>query len=295
MVRRRGFTIIELMTAVAITGIIAALGMVSVVDLVQTERARNDAARFAAELRRQRAEAMLQGRYTLIDVKPDGGGGTKVVFRQQRLGSVGVTPCQRMANKNEYEAEAVRQFSVLTIKAESTLAEDGAAPTAQQKICMDPLGRPVVVDDLKPMSADFTVSHEGEEKLSLTVEAIGALSSTDQPIAAGIAQTSWFPSDLMLQESAPVPPNVNEASDLPTFEIAPGEFVDVAGYDAAVGPLGGSDNPCLLDPAYCDACMGASPPAGCECILYPESYDCEYCYGCAGCGTCDPTDPAMLP
>ena len=253
-------TLIELMVVLAIGGIIATMGMVSMVDIVSAERARNEAIRFATQVRRQRAEAMQQQQYTLVTITPDGGGtnpGTKVTFAARRLGIDTTTPCEVMAGGT---ADVVRtsKFSAVTVELSTT-----AQPTAT-RLCLDPYGKPMTVG-LAITPAEFVVSHDGEPKLNLTIDALGALASTDQPVASGIAQTSFFPLDLMLPESAPVPPNMQDVPELPVYEVAPGEFVDAEGTPTTGGALGGTDDPCLYDATYCIVCGNGIIEGGEQC------------------------------
>lgn len=247
MKRPRAMTLIELMVVMVIAGTLASVGMFSMVDIVSAERARNEAVRFATQVRRQRAEAMQQQMYTLVSLAPDSAGtGTKVSFAARRIGTDTITPCEVMAAGT---ADVVRTSSFSAIKVElSTTAQ----PTAT-RLCLDPYGKPMTMG-LSITPAEFTVTHEGEPKLNLTIDALGALASTDQPVASGIAQTSFFPLDLMLPESAPVPPNMEDVPELPVYEVAPGEYVDADGTPTSDGALGGTDDPCLYDATYCITC-----------------------------------------
>jgi prepilin-type N-terminal cleavage/methylation domain-containing protein len=262
MRRARAFTLIELMTVVAVSGVLASVGMASMVSIIEAEKARNEASRFAAEVRRQRSEAMQQQMHTLVAVAPNPEGGVRVTYSAKRLGSDTATPCEMMVNG---DADVIRTNSFDAI---DIALRTGGQPNANH-ICLDPFGRPMT-DTLETSPAEFTVTRDGEEKLSLVMDALGTLNSSDQPVASGIAQTSFYPTDLMLQESAPVPPNAEDVVELPVYEVAPGEYVDADGEPTSGGALGGTDDPCLYDSSYCDPCV--IDPASCDpCLLDPTA------------------------
>jgi prepilin-type N-terminal cleavage/methylation domain-containing protein len=264
----RGMTLVELVAVVAIAGVVASAGMASMAQLIEAEKGRNEALRFSTQLRRLRAEAMQQQQYTLISVTSDGddaedGGrpGVQVTYQTRRLGSLTSNPCEEMFAGNDDTVKTVT-FSTLDV-AMATGAEGIVS-----QVCLDPYGIPKPVDDVAvatTLAIDVTI--DKVPALTVSVDAVGAIASSDQPIASGIAQTSYFPLDLMDAESAKAPPNLdpNNTPALPAYEIAPGEFVDASGAPAGDGSLGGDDDPCAYDPQLC-------PPPD-PCILDPLACD----------------------
>lgn len=276
-------TLIELMVVVAITGILATLGTVSMVGIVEAERARNEAVRFATQVRRQRAEAMQQQMYTLVELSSTANG-VRVTMSAKRIGAPNVSPCTLMEGG---DADMVRTATYSSVKVGLSTTLDPAAT----RLCLDPYGKPMT-STLIASPAEFVVSNnEGEPKLNLTIDSTGALASSDQPVASGIAQTSFFPLDLMMAESAPVPPNVDDTPpELPVYEVAPGEYVDADGTPVSSGSLGGTDDPCLYDASYCDPCL--IDPYGPTCPCGPAD---PYCLAepvcdplTTVCAVCDP-------
>jgi prepilin-type N-terminal cleavage/methylation domain-containing protein len=260
----RGMTLFELIAVVAITGVVAAAGMASMTQLIEAEKGRNEALRFSTQLRRLRAEAMQQQQYTLISVTPGGDGdddgrpGVKVTYQTRRLGSPTSNPCEEMFAGND---DTVKTATFSTLDVAMATGAEGIV----SQVCLDPYGIPKPVDDVAvatTLAIDVTI--DKVPALTVSVDAVGAIASSDQPIASGVAQTSYFPLDLMDAESAKVPPNLdpNNTPASPAYEIAPGEFVDASGAPAGDGSLGGDDDPCAYDPGLC-----APPPD--PCVLDP--------------------------
>jgi prepilin-type N-terminal cleavage/methylation domain-containing protein len=260
----RAFTLVEMMVVAAVIGVVSMLGFASMGAAIDAERARNEAARFAAQTRRQRAEAMMQQQYTLVRLRPTGGSGVLVTYSARRIGTPGRTPCEMMSAG---DAESVRTnaFSEITIDLSTGLSTgDG------REVCLDPFGRPVSNDLNVRTDAAFRVNHDGVEKLSVEVDSLGVMKSSDAPVESGIAQTSFYPTDLMVQESAPVPPNSAEVEELVVYEVAPGDYVDPDGAPTDDGALGGADDPCTYDSSYCDPCV--IDPSLCDpCVVNPTS------------------------
>lgn len=253
----RAVTLIELMVVLAVAGTMASLGIASMVSIVEAEKARNEAVRFATQMRRQRAEAMQQQMFTLVSLAP-AGDGTSVTYQARRLGSQTSNPCEEMVGGS---ADVVHTSTFPSLQVKLTTGLEGQV----SRVCLDPFGKPMTAA-LAPTTAAFDVVADGEPTLNVSVDAVGALASSDQPLASGIAQTSFYPLDLMLAESAPVPPNVGDVIEMPVYEVAPGEYVDAEGAPVGDGSLGGTDDPCLYDVTYCDPCVvdpyGPSCPCG---------------------------------
>lgn len=247
----------------AIVGVVSALGFASIGAAVDAERARNEAARFAAQTRRQRSEAMMQQQYTLVQLRPTGRSGVLVTYSARRIGVPGQTPCEMMSAG---DAESVRSNAFSEIDIDLSTGVAGSS----REVCLDPFGRPVTNDLNTRTEAAFRVRHDGTEKLSVEVDSLGVMKSSDAPVESGIAQTSFYPMDLMVQESAPVPPNSADVEELVVYEVAPGDYVDPDGAPTDDGALGGADDPCTYDSSYCDPCV--LDPSLCDpCVVNPAT------------------------
>ena len=172
-------TLIELMVGLAIAGIMASLGVASMVDIIEAEKARNEGVRFATQMRRQRAEAMQQQMYTLVSVAP-AGEGTSVTYQARRLGTQASNPCEEMVGGT---ADVVRTATFPSLQVQLTTGLEGQV----SRVCLDPFGKPMTTG-LAPTTAAFDVVADGEPTLNVSVDALGALASSDQPVRAGVSQ-----------------------------------------------------------------------------------------------------------
>ena len=249
------------MTVVAVAGLLATLGFASTSSIIAAERGRNEAVRFAMEMRRQRSEAMQQQMYSFVAVTP-ATGGVRVTYSAQRLGTRGTNPCELMARIGATPVTSTVYRGV------SIVGTSQGTPI--QSLCLTPHGQPISQDLLTQEPSDFDVLVGSETKLTLSIDRLGSITSTDQPNATGIAQTSLYPLDLMATESAPVPPNQPDLVTGAVYEVAPNEFVDADGAPVGDPLLGGGDDPCSYDPAYCDPCV--IDPSLCDpCVVNPAS------------------------
>lgn len=241
---------------VAVVGIVSAMGFFSMSSVIGSERARNEAVRFASEVRRHRAEAMQQQMYSFVTTQATAGG-VRVSFSAKRLGETGSTPCELM-QRGTSDIVTSTVYDSVTIRP----TQLGGSSTT---LCFTPFGKPMTTDlqNSDPKSLDVVSQVTSTSSLTLSVDALGSISSSDQPTATGIAQTSLFPLDLMATESAPVPPNLDDITEGAVYEVAPNDYVDADGAPVGDPLLGGADDPCAYDPAYCTVDPCAVDPVSC--------------------------------
>lgn len=255
------FTLVELMTVVAVAGLLATMGFASTSNIIAAERGRNEAVRFSMEMRRQRSEAMQQQMYSLVAITPTTGG-VRVTYSAERLGTATQTPCELM------DTSTTPPVTSTIYRGVSIVGTSQGTPI--RTLCLTPHGQPISRDLLNPEPSDFDVLVGTDTKLTLSIDRLGSITSTDQPNATGIAQTSLYPLDLMATESAPVPPNQIDLVVGAVYEVAPNDFVDADGAPVGDPLLGGGDDPCSYDPAYCDPCV--LDPTLCDpCVIDPAS------------------------
>jgi Tfp pilus assembly protein FimT len=255
----RGFTLVELGLGLAVAGIVSALGVAGMTELIRTERARNEAVRFSMELRRSRTEAIQQGMHTLVTFNTTATG-TRVEFRAKREGVPGTSPCELMARGDA-------DSSTSTLYAEVNIDKTSTTPgTRDSELCFTPTGKPFTNDLSAVAPSEMIVSSSARTELTLTVDAFGSISSSDQPVATGIAQTSLHLVDVLANESAPAPPNLEDTPTMPFYEVSPGIYVEAGAGGGSDDFLGGTDDPCRYDSSYC--------------YVEPDPYYCDPYLGC---------------
>ncbi len=263
--RARGFTLVEIGVVACMVGILASIGFASSRALVASAEARNEAVRFATELRRFRSEAIQRQMYTHVSLRPGGVVARPTVvavFSAKRIPTVATqTPCQELA------AGALSPGDMLATDVFSGLSFNMTAVTAggvvaAQSACFSQRGQPF--DDAltapRPVDIELTAgAGAGSTALTLSVDQLGVVRSSDAASSSGIAGTSLHPVDSMEAESAPVPPNsIDPPSDLPLVETEPGVVVAPGGTGddgSGVEDLCGDVCPltCQTDPTPCDA------------------------------------------
>jgi prepilin-type N-terminal cleavage/methylation domain-containing protein len=281
----RGFTMLELTATLAVIGTVAAMAFASMKEIVEAEQARNAAARFATDLRRERAEAVQRQMYSFVQTQTTPTG-VSVVFRARRLGGAGgSTPCEEMAAGNA-DSTQTEFYPHVALTVQETGPVSGGLT---QTMCFTQQGAPRTNDLMDPESLDLEVTRNGDTQLFATIDPLGVVTSSVQTESTGIASTSLHPMDTMMDESAPVPPGAFDEPAMPIFEIDPGVFIEAGdtGADTGVNPCdpyyGTCPAECVTDPTCsnpCDSCYdpcAADPPSCDPCILDPV------CCGVAGC------------
>jgi prepilin-type N-terminal cleavage/methylation domain-containing protein len=302
----RAFTLVELAAVLAIAGIITALGVVAGQSMVDAERSRNAAIRFANDVRRHRAEAIQRKMYSHVEITPSVDG-VDVVLTATRTGSTPTTsPCTDMASGTVKPGDIVLSEHYDDVVAAVTQTEAGA-PTAVSGFCLSPQGRPVNETGTAMVAVSLALnSGDGVEQLALEIDTTGSVTSTDLASNTGIATTAYHPNDTLAASSAPLNPNVDDDVQLPAFEVSPGVYSNAAGgsseHHGGCGDQGDDDSgdplldlcgcgsaTCIYEctytncPAPCDVCFNdcclnhGSP----ECATYAAAHP-EYAstYGC---------------
>jgi type IV fimbrial biogenesis protein FimT len=141
----RGFTAIELMTVLVIVGVLAAIGLPGLRDLVVTSQVRSTAGDLRAALVRARSEAML--RNAQVDVVPLSGSwsngwqvvaGGSVIEERGPASKVSITPAVAATVTYRLDGRPVAGVQGVTV------APDSGNAVRARCVYVDPAGRPVV-------------------------------------------------------------------------------------------------------------------------------------------------------
>ena len=286
---RRAFSLIEIMAAVAIAGVIAAAGFVSIVPIIERARRADQAAAALSQIRKMRARALTANEGAAVEVEANPGGGvrltTAVVPR-----TPGVAPCQNYASRaSSLEAH---DYELLDI----------VVPRADNVLCFEATAFRLIADDgvsLAPAAApiDFFVTTSAVPVGTLTVAPTGTFGSTFEPgVDEGLVATvNVTPLPAADEPGRNILPPRELEPELPIYATPPPNPTTPAGQPA-VEPLPTPTGdppppppPACNDDTDCPALFVCEPitktcvPAGTGCVT---DADCAQEENCDSSGTC---------
>ncbi|HEY1099743.1 MAG TPA: prepilin-type N-terminal cleavage/methylation domain-containing protein, partial [Myxococcota bacterium] len=169
---RRGFTLIEIVAAVAVVGVVAAAGVFGIVPLVERARRDEQTREALAQIRRLRARSLTVNAGGALEVTPRPAGGVHVVTAVvPRQG--GLLPCQNFDGRAS------------TIERRDYDLVDIVVPRADNTLCFEASAFRLLADDGAsladaPAPIDF-FADDAATLGRLTVSPAGTFTSTFQP------------------------------------------------------------------------------------------------------------------